>query len=309
MALLFDSLAPVFLVIVAGYGLRRVLALERAVWAGLERLAYYALFPALLVRTLAGADIALGAAWRLIAVTVGALCLAGAAATAARRPFGLTGPRFASVFQGATRFNTYVILGVSGALLGTRGLTLAAVPLAFMIVVGNILAVTVLLRHGASSGSNAARPSLLVSLAGNPLILACAAGLALNGAGIALPGALDAALELIGSAAVAVGLLSVGAALAPRRLLADGREVALTATLKLIVQPAAAVALIVLLGLDGPARAVAIVCACVPVATSAYILSTQLGGDADLMARLITLTTLASVVTMPAWLLLAIGAF
>jgi hypothetical protein len=36
-----------------------------------------------------------------------------------------------------------------------------------------------------------------------------------------------------------------------------------------------------------------------PVATSAYILARQLGGDAGLMANIITVTTLASLVTLP----------
>ena len=53
------------------------------------------------------------------------------------------------------------------------------------------------------------------------------------------------------------------------------------------------------LGVTGEARTVAIICAAVPPATSAYILARQLGGDATLMATLITSLTLLSVVTIP----------
>ena len=47
------------------------------------------------------------------------------------------------------------------------------------------------------------------------------------------------------------------------------------------------------------------VCVAAPVATSAYILARQLGGDSTLMANIITLTTLLSLLTIPATLLLA----
>jgi len=43
----------------------------------------------------------------------------------------------------------------------------------------------------------------------------------------------------------------------------------------------------------------------VPPATSAYILARQLGGDAPLMANLITVLTLLSALTMPVVVALA----
>jgi hypothetical protein len=52
------------------------------------------------------------------------------------------------------------------------------------------------------------------------------------------------------------------------------------------------------LGVTGEARTVAIICAAVPPASSAYILARQLGGDATLMATLITVLTLVSVFTV-----------
>ncbi len=48
-----------------------------------------------------------------------------------------------------------------------------------------------------------------------------------------------------------------------------------------------------LYNVTGPARGVAVVAGAVPTATNAYILARQLGGDAPLMANVITFTTLA----------------
>ena len=93
MILIAESLLSVFVTIVLGYALRRLLLPDRVVWSGLERLAYFVLFPALLVHSLATADISPGAAWRLIAAVLGAILAAAALAFTLRRPLGLSGPR------------------------------------------------------------------------------------------------------------------------------------------------------------------------------------------------------------------------
>ena len=294
--------------ILLGYALRRLLLPDRVVWTGLERLAYFVLFPALLVHSLATADISPGTAWRLIAAVLGAIVVTALAAFALRRPLGLGGPAFASLFQGSIRMNTYVILGVSGTLIGPAGVALASLTLAFMIVLVNVLSVLVLLRYGDHGAGGVSTPArLLRSIAGNPLILACVLGVSWSVSGIPMPALIGAPLSFVGSAAVGVALLSVGAALEPRSLFAEGRIAAATCGLKLLALPAGFLVLAKVLALDGQALLVGIVCASVPVATSSYIMTAQLGGDAKLMARLIMVTTLAAILTMLPWLALVKG--
>ena len=64
MLTIFAALVPVFLLIVLGFALRRLMLKQDAAWTGLEQLVYYVLFPALLVDSLARADLALVARWR-----------------------------------------------------------------------------------------------------------------------------------------------------------------------------------------------------------------------------------------------------
>jgi hypothetical protein len=54
-----------------------------------------------------------------------------------------------------------------------------------------------------------------------------------------------------------------------------------------------------MLGVEGVTAATAVLFTSVPVSASSYVLARQLGGDAPLVAGLITVTTLAAVVTMP----------
>ncbi len=274
-------------------------------WEGLERLAYYVLLPALLVHSLASADLAFATAWRLVTAVLLAILIAAAAAFALRRPLGLSGPVFASLFQGATRMNAYVILGLAGGLAGSAGLALVSLVLAFMTVLVNFMAVAVLIRYGVRGGSTQAEPAhFLKSLAGNPLILAALIGVLWNLSGVPMPRLIGAPLSFVGSAAIGVALLAVGAALEPRRVFADPRIVALACGLKLVLLPAAFLGLAHLFALDRQAILAGMVCSAVPVSTTSYIMSKQLGGDAELMARMLTAMTLIAMATMLPWLAL-----
>ena len=67
---------------------------------------------------------------------------AAASCTAARE--GVDGPAFTSIFQGATRWQTYVALAVSGNLFGDTGLALASVAMVAIIPLVNVFSVAVL---------------------------------------------------------------------------------------------------------------------------------------------------------------------
>lgn len=68
---IFESILPVFLVVVLGAFLKRAPWLPGAMWDGLERLGYYVLFPALLFATLAVADFGSLPAGRITVAAIG----------------------------------------------------------------------------------------------------------------------------------------------------------------------------------------------------------------------------------------------
>ena len=296
----FSSLLPVFLAIVAGYLLRRTIMPDDAHWIGLERLTYYVLFPALIIETLAKADLA-----SVPAVGVGAsLFLAILAMTAsliASQPIlarrGISGPTFTSVFQGATRWNTMVALGVAGSLYGGLGITLTSVAMVAMIPVLNVLCVYVLARYAALTPP--ALPSVARALAANPLIWSCAIGIALYLVHPPIPQAVYGFTTMLGRASVALGLLLVGSGLDPRTFGRPHPATLLTGFLKLVLMPAFAIGLGKMFGLGGADLAVVAACAAVPSASNAYVLARQMGGDAPILAQMLTLQTLAAVATMP----------
>ena len=291
------SLLPVFLLIALGAGLRRAGFPGDAAWPPLERLVYFVLFPPLLFHTIVTAQLEQGETFRLAAAFVLAIVVMSVLLLALRRSLPVSGAAFSSIFQGAVRWNSYVSLGIIAALLSAHGVALAAVAYATLVPLVNVLSVLVITRYAGETP--AAGRAIIRAILLNPLIIACLAGLAVASLDIPLPGFLLEMLRSMGVATIPLGLLAVGAALDFQHMRASTLATGITLGLKLVLMPLLMFAACLALGITGDARIVAIVCASVPPASSAYILARQLGGDASLMATLITILTLASVVTIP----------
>jgi malonate transporter len=291
------ALIPVFAIIALGTCLRVVKLLDESGWRAIERLTYFVLFPCFLFGAIAFADFST-APVGLLAFALAASMLIMSAFTYLFRPvLSLDGPAFTSLFQGAVRWNSYVALGAIAAVLGQPGLALVAVAVAVMVPLANTLCVIVLIRHASDRAIN---PRLIASqLLQNPLILSCLAGIAAQVVGLSVPKFAATSIDLVGKAALPLGLLAVGASLDFGDLRARPMPVIAASILKLAVMPLFLAAIAVALGMKGPAATAALICAAVPGAPSSFILARQLGGDAPLMAGITTVQTVAALLTMP----------
>jgi len=188
MPVVLAALMPTFLLIALGALLKRTLMRLETQWHGLEQLTYYVLLPMLLIQTLVKADLGkvpvagVGGALLLSALAMSLLCLALRSLLAQLQ---VDGPAFSSIFQGAIRWQTYVALAVSRSLYGNEGLALASVAMVAIVPLVNVLSVAVL-AHYASPEKQSAR-AIAMTIVKNPLIWACAIGLAINLMQIPLP--------------------------------------------------------------------------------------------------------------------------
>ena len=214
MAVVISALLPVFLLIVLGFILKRSLMRLDTQWHGLERLTYYVLFPTLLIQTLVQADFSavpvagVGGALMLSALIMSLLCLALRPLLARRN---IDGPAFTSIFQGATRWQTYVALAVASNLFGANGLALASVAMVAIIPLVNVFSVSVL-AHYASPEKQSPR-AIAMTVLKNPLIWACAIGLAVNVTHLPLPKLWHDVADALGRSSLGIGLLVTGAGL------------------------------------------------------------------------------------------------
>ncbi|MCP8939860.1 AEC family transporter [Alsobacter sp. SYSU M60028] len=301
MQAVLQSLIPVFLLLATGWATRTARVIDEGQWRGFERVTYYILFPALVAETLARADLASAPLFGVGGALVLAILAVSALLLVLRKPMedrlGVSGPSFTSVFQGATRWNTFVALALAGALYGNIGATLCAVAIAAMIPLLNVISVLVLSRYAAPARLSASEFAL--TLARNPFIWSCALGLALNLTGLPLPRAVWSWAEILGRASLPAGLLVVGSGLDLSRLRRPSAALTVSMALKLVVMPLVAASLARLLGVTGAGVAVTVICTAVPTASASYVLARQMGGDAPLMAEIITVQTLAAMATMP----------
>lgn len=307
MSVALNALLPVLIVIVVGWAAANIPIIPREQWAGLDTLMYYILFPSLLVVSLTATDLTtlpfttLGLALVLSILTMAALALLLRPLLASR--FHVDGPGFTSIFQGATRWNTTVAIAIAGFLYGAEGIALMSVAIVAMIPLLNVLCVSVLSWFAAATTPSPKR--IAIELAKNPLIVACAVGIALNLGGVVLPGGVTSALRLLGNAGLACGVLAVGAGLNLHSLRRPGVRLGLGTLLRLLLMPLFAAAFCAFLGVTGTARGIAILAAAVPTASASYVLARKMGGDAKLMAEIVTLQTLLAIATLPffLWLL------
>jgi len=291
-------LLPDFALIVCGFLICRYTALGRPVWDSVERLVYLLLFPALLFTAIVRNPLALGTALPLAG---SALAVVGAGVLLAYglRAFpGVDARLHASGAQTAFRFNSYVALALAERLAGGPGLAWMALLVSVSVPLCNVAAVWPLARQGGHG--------FVRELSRNPLILATASGLLFNLLGLKLPALVDTTLGRIGSAALPLGLMAVGAGLQLGALREGPRLAAALLAIKHAAMPALAVALVLVLGpsigLPQGQQAVVVAFAAMPTASSAYVLAVRMGGHGPFTAGLVTVSTLLGMASLPLWL-------
>jgi malonate transporter len=294
-----ELLVPDFALIALGFLLRRYAGFADEFWRGLERFVYYILFPALLFGALARGGIRFGAAGGLIATAL-IFTSAGIVLGYLAKPL-FSPPKmvFASGFQCAFRFNSYVGLAILGTMHGLDGIAVFGLLVGVMIPVANVVAVWALAHHGDGR--------LWGELARNPLIVSTLAGIAWALFGLPVPTIASTTLHFLGEAALPIGLIAVGAGLHLEALTERKRLMSYLVAVKLLAVPAVGYVTARTFGLTGVYFDSALVLAALPTASSAYILATQMKGDGRLVASVIALNIVAAIVTLPFWLAMRAG--
>ena len=138
-----------------------------------------------------------------------------------------------------------------------------------------------------------------MTVAQNPLIWACVIGLVVNVTHLPLPKVWHDVAEALGRSSLGIGLLVTGAGLHLEGLFRPSLAASIAVLLKLVLMPVLGIALALWFSISGSSLVIVAVCSAVPCASSAYVLARQMGGDAPLLAQIITLQTILAAITMP----------
>ncbi|AEK63390.1 AEC family transporter [Collimonas fungivorans] len=288
-----NLLFPDFSLILLGAVLHRISNWGAEFWTGAEKLVYFLLFPALLFYSTARTPLSFDTSGKMLMIGMGAL-LGAIFLTWLGKPWIKAAPMdYESGMQTGYRFNSYMALALAARLGGEQATGMMAMLIGFGVPLCNLAAV-----HALAHKSG----GLFKELARNPLLIATACGLLYSLSGLPLPEVAGAVLSRLGNAALALGLLLVGAGL---RLSGVQRAKALAGyflAIKLLALPAMAWLLGQWLGLAPSQLQLVVLFCALPTASSAYILAARMGGNGPLVAFMISAGTMLSALTLPFWL-------
>jgi hypothetical protein len=301
---IFISIAPVFLIIVLGYLLRRGGIPNVEFWNLNDKLVYWVLMPCLLFYKTSTLEISFDLVGSYAVVILGGFFAALVYGLITARMAGLPNDSASSVMQGVARHNTFIALSVAERVFGAPGLSLAALATAVLIPITNLSIVPLMAVLNREGGTKGIFTAILRDLARNPLILAVGSGVTFNLTGLGEIPVLHQTLQVIGNAALPIVLMCVGANLRLRAMQASALPLILSIGGKFLIFPVIVVILAQIMGLSELETMIALLFGAAPTASSAYTLARQMGGDAPLMAAITTIQTGLAFITLPISMLL-----
>jgi len=301
--LIINTLLPIFLLISLGYFFKKIKFPDESFWKHLDRFNYFVLFPALLFYKLSSANIKNIVSYDFIIVTVIALVIISILVIMINKFFKFEKSAFTSIYQGAIRFNTYVFLALTDALLSDEGFVMGLVLMTFIIPFINVLCISVFSVYVPKNKITVI--SFLKSIITNPLIIACLLGGLFSLVGLSFPTLIDNTLSILTSAALPLGLLSVGVGLHLKEIKETKMAVVLSSVGKLLVLPTIMYIICLIFGIKNEMMTLLVLFAAMPTASSAYVLARELGGDLKLISAIISIQVIVSIFTVSVfiWLL------
>lgn len=299
---IIQTIAPVFVLILAGAAIQRLGGLPAAAGPILNTFVYRLALPLLLLASIAQAPAAqILQPGFAAAVTLGTLLPGAAVAILFRRQH--PGPR--AVFLGFTAtFSNAAFVGLPVLQLLFPGRPEAVLAMGIYALLGLPFVLTAVFALERERHPQAAWGLLAGTLARNPLLLGSLAGLVLALTGLSLPAWLDTACRMVGGTASPLALLAIGMRLAETAAApaptGPRLEHALLAATKLGLQPLITFALLAMVGVGPLWRAMGTMLAAMPIGTMAAVLAEAYGVLAPTVATAILVTTILSSLTLPA---------
>ncbi len=302
MTSILETILPIFLVIFLGCVLSALSRVRESVVEEVNRLVFHVALPAMIFLGVARVPFRLHFHPVLAAVVLACTATAFFAGIALARLLRVPGPLAGTFVQCGFHGNLgYVGLAVAYYHLGEAGFAEAGILAAFLMLLQNVLAVTILSPR-APAGSGAGSRHRIRKIAGNPVVLAAGAGVLFSLSGLALPPVAGRFLKIVADLSLPAALLVIGASLSFSVIRQNLGLTAWTSVVKLVLLPALGYA--VLRGLDLPPEALqpAIILLAAPTATLARVMAGEMGGSGSLASAAISMNTLLSAFTYLFWL-------
>ncbi len=296
----FNAIAPLFVLIVIGFLIRRRGVIRDEALPQMNGLAFSVFLPALLFSNLYSTNIEAAFSPRLLAYAVfSALCMYGLAVIAVCALEKDSKSRGAMI-QAIYRSN-FVLLGlpIVQTLFEGQDLGVTSVVIAVIVPIYNVLAVVTL---EVFRGGRVQWKKVLWGIAKNPLIIASLLGFGCMAAGITLPVFLHTSIKNLATAATPVALVVLGASIHLEMMAGNRRNLAICVLGRLVVVPLIFVTGGALLGFRGAELATLLAMLAAPTAVSSFTMAQQMDSNGELAAEAVVMTSAFSAITMFLWI-------
>ncbi|MCI8360717.1 MAG: AEC family transporter [Clostridiales bacterium] len=293
------QVAVMLLLILTGFILARAKLVDDKGTDQLVNVLFYAVTPVVIVDSFLRVEFTPAAALSLLVMAGCAVMAHAAGILLSWLVFRRWGGDGRSVLRASSVFSNcgFMSLPLAQGLLGPSGVFLVSVYVA----VHNLLIWTVGLRFF-TGGKMSVKKAVL-----NPGVIGVLVGLPLFFSGLGLPAALTGGLTHIANLNTPLAMLVIGCYLAAASLRpekGDGRMWTAMA-LRLLAVPLLCLAAFKLCGLSGDLLTACMIPASAPVAANVVMFAAKFGGDARLASRIIPISTVVSILTIPLMLTLA----
>jgi predicted permease len=302
------SILPVFGMILLGWAARRRGFMPESFLEPANRLVYYLAIPAMIFRSVSRASLTSQLDGRVLAATLLAVPVCLGAAWLSARYRNMPPARTATYLQSTFHGNLgYIGLAVAYYALGRDGFVRAGLIAGFLMILQNFLAVVVLQSYafaasGGGGGKGGGPRRLVLRIVAHPVIVSAFFGLLVAGFGLRMPTVLDRMLDILGSLALPMALLIIGATLSFHAMRDQFVGVGMNALMKLLLLPGIGWVAFRTLGVEADAFAPALVLLASPTATVTYVMAREMGGDKDFAVSVISASTVLSAITYSIWL-------
>jgi malonate transporter len=303
--IVLNAIFPIFALLLLGNLLKHFNITNDTFLKTSDKLVYFIFFPVMLFWKIGGAAPDKGISINLCLAAILSVVIVYLLSLAVIQLFNISNFQAGTFSQACFRFNTYIGMAIVMNTLGESGIKYFGLLIGFAIPIINVLAVSTLIWYSGQKGSPMQNLKyLLKALISNPLILGCAAGLFFSRSQLSFPVFIDNTFSLMTAVTMPLALISIGGALTLQGLKHNTKISFIASLVKLLILPLIGFFLLKAFSITGIPFKAGMIFFTLPTATSIYILSAQLNSDTQLASAAIMLSTLLSIISLSAALLI-----
>lgn len=286
------------MLVVLGFYLKRLGWLTEAFNQGASRLVFRVALPALIGMNIVSTGTGFVIDWSIILFGALATLVGFVILTVLSRWLAATIDERGVFVQGAFRGNMGIIgLALCLSTFGPSSAALASVYLGFLSLLYNVLGVLALTRSASMHSSKPVWLATVENLVTNPLIIAIVLAGLWRSSNLPVPAVILESAQYLAQITLPLALLCIGANLSWREFKSVGGVTAWASVFKLTIIPYVSTLIAFWVGYRGIELGVFYLMMSAPTAPASYMVARAMGGNAQLAASIVAVTTVLSLVT------------